>query len=61
MRAKNLIKIMTTLVCVFLFVGVVLSSSALAKEEGKNKKHLPIPFNCNPRKVLAAILLIPKG
>jgi predicted lipoprotein with Yx(FWY)xxD motif len=38
MKAKKFIKPLMTLVCVFVFAGMVVSSDGLAQEEGKKQK-----------------------
>ena len=61
MRAKNLIKTLMTLVCVFLFVGAVLSSSALAQEEGKKPKTSPYTIQLQTKEGTGSYLVDSKG
>jgi predicted lipoprotein with Yx(FWY)xxD motif len=61
MRAKNVIKTLTTLVCIFLFVGGVLGSSVLAQEEGKISKASPYTIQLQAKEGTGGYLVDSKG
>jgi len=61
MKAKKLIKQLMTLVCVFVFVGMISSSIALAQEEGKKQKASPYTIQLQAKEVTGGYLVDSKG
>jgi predicted lipoprotein with Yx(FWY)xxD motif len=61
MKSRNSVRILLTSACVFVFVGMFLSTSALAQEEGKKPKASPYTIHLQVKEGTGSYLVDSKG
>jgi len=61
MKSRNSVRILLALACVFVFVGMFLSTSALAQEEGKKPKASPYTIHLQVKEGTGSYLVDSKG
>ena len=61
MKSRNIVRTLLISVCVFVFVGMFLSTSALAQEEGKKQKASPYTIQLQVKEGAGNYLVDSKG